>query len=342
MYLTLPLPEPSKDIKKICVWSLNQAFPKMYALRLPQVISIDEFTSKVEELSCISSDSLVVAELIGNTISRLYTKQDTLVVNSGRSIVLYEVPKIDDEGKLMTLVKVQVFGNSKQTFSLSKQKLSAHPFVILCQCKSTVREVLLLCWKRVKHLFSRISLPDREDELLKVISQSVTLQMKVHLSTTKYDKGLNQEIHFSPGCTLLIKWKSQVFNKIDTSLLTKIEEDASVKYTKYDTTESSTTLENCFKDFVKEEQLSSNDLWFCSSCKKDRQATKKLDIYCFPKILVIHLKRFRSALGKVSTFVDFPIEGLDLSPYSLKKENLKYDLYGICVCILVSLYFFFF
>jgi len=230
----------------------------------------------------------------------------------------------------MTLVKVQVFGNSKQTFSLSKQKLSAHPFVILCQCKSTVREVLLLCWKRVKHLFSRISLPDREDELLKVISQSVTLQMKVHLSTTKYDKGLNQEIHFSPGCTLLIKWKSQVFNKIDTSLLTKIEEDASVKYTKYDTTESSTTLENCFKDFVKEEQLSSNDLWFCSSCKKDRQATKKLDIYCFPKILVIHLKRFRSALGKVSTFVDFPIEGLDLSPYSLKKENLKYDLYGIC------------
>ena len=115
MYLTLPLPEPSKDIKKICVWSLNQAFPKMYALRLPQVISIDEFTSKVEELSCISSDSLVVAELIGSTISRLYTKQDTLVVNSGRSIVLYEVPKIDDEGKLMTLVKVQVFGNSKQT-----------------------------------------------------------------------------------------------------------------------------------------------------------------------------------------------------------------------------------
>ena len=76
------------------------------------------------------------------------------------------------------------------------------------------------------------------------------------------------------------------------------------------------TLEDCLEEFVKEEQLGEDDLWYCPQCKKHQQATKKFDLWKAPDILVVHLKRFsnnRILRDKIDTFVDFPIEGLDLS-----------------------------
>lgn len=64
-----------------------------------------------------------------------------------------------------------------------------------------------------------------------------------------------------------------------------------------------------------------------------------MDIFRFPEILVIHLKRFKSSLGKSNINVDFPINGLDLSPYSIdKSKNLIYNLHGVVVS-LFYLYF---
>lgn len=73
----------------------------------------------------------------------------------------------------------------------------------------------------------------------------------------------------------------------------------------------------------------------CSVCKEDRQADKKLEIWKLPEILIIHLKRFSYNSyfrDKLSTEVDFPLEGLDLSDYVLSEEdrqNCVYDLYAV-------------
>lgn len=56
----------------------------------------------------------------------------------------------------------------------------------------------------------------------------------------------------------------------------------------------------------------------CSSCKKKLDIEKDLTIYRFPKILVIHLKRFiHSAMRheKLNTTVKFP-ETLDMSAFA--------------------------
>lgn len=74
-------------------------------------------------------------------------------------------------------------------------------------------------------------------------------------------------------------------------------------------------LQDCLDEFVKEEQLGEDDLWYCPRCKKHQQATKKFDLWKAPDVLVVHLKRFsnsRSLRDKIDTFVDFPIQGLDL------------------------------
>ena len=76
------------------------------------------------------------------------------------------------------------------------------------------------------------------------------------------------------------------------------------------------SIDDCLTEFTKEEQLGEDDLWYCPRCKKHQQATKKFDLWRVPDILAVHLKRFsnsRAFRDKIDTFVDFPIQGLDLT-----------------------------
>jgi ubiquitin carboxyl-terminal hydrolase 4/11/15 len=76
-------------------------------------------------------------------------------------------------------------------------------------------------------------------------------------------------------------------------------------------------LQECLDEFVREERLGEDDLWYCPKCKKHQQASKKFDLWKAPDVLVVHLKRFSSSRAmrdKIDTFVDFPIEGLNLEP----------------------------
>jgi len=104
------------------------------------------------------------------------------------------------------------------------------------------------------------------------------------------------------------------------------------------------TLYECFDQFIIPEVLDKENLWYCSKCKDHKQATKKMDVYKASKILIIHLKRFKTSKvhnigsyyfsggsAKVSTAIDFPLEGLNLSKYILEKsdEPAIYDLEGV-------------
>lgn len=95
------------------------------------------------------------------------------------------------------------------------------------------------------------------------------------------------------------------------------------------------TLYDCFDAYMQEERLGTDDLWYCPKCKDHVQATKKLDLYRMPRLLVVNIKRFqynRMFRDKLDTLVDFPITGLDLSPYvvgSAPDVPLTYDLYAV-------------
>jgi ubiquitin C-terminal hydrolase len=67
-------------------------------------------------------------------------------------------------------------------------------------------------------------------------------------------------------------------------------------------------------------------------------ATKKIDLWQLPDLIIIHLKRFqhRSWKEKLDTFVDYPLENLDLSPYVLNPQlvgKCTYDLVAVIVRI---------
>jgi ubiquitin C-terminal hydrolase len=79
------------------------------------------------------------------------------------------------------------------------------------------------------------------------------------------------------------------------------------------------SLQKCFENFTTPERLDDDNMYYCSTCKKHVRATKTMELWRLPNVLVVHLKRFefRNAIRsfKDETFVDFPIEGLDMSPY---------------------------
>lgn len=94
------------------------------------------------------------------------------------------------------------------------------------------------------------------------------------------------------------------------------------------------TLEECVEEFTREEILDGEDRWKCPRCKVPQRASKKIDIWKLPSILIVHLKRFEftaNKYGKINDYVDFPIDDLDLTPYvsKLQREKPIYDLFAV-------------
>jgi ubiquitin carboxyl-terminal hydrolase 8 len=99
---------------------------------------------------------------------------------------------------------------------------------------------------------------------------------------------------------------------------------------------SKCTLFDCIELFLQPETMCGESKWMCPNCKQKRDARKKIDIWHLPRLLIIHLKRFKydgSWGDKISTFVDYPIDNLNLSAYLLDQKhtgNANYNLYGTC------------
>ena len=92
------------------------------------------------------------------------------------------------------------------------------------------------------------------------------------------------------------------------------------------------SLEDCLQYSSRPEVLSKDNAWFCSVCKADVQATKTLQMYKSPEVLIMHLKRFRPRFyEKLSTTIEFPIDAFDLSPYLIgpERDRQVYDLYAV-------------
>ena len=70
--------------------------------------------------------------------------------------------------------------------------------------------------------------------------------------------------------------------------------------------------------FTRQEELGDEEKYYCSECKKHQLASKKLQIWRLPPILIVHLKRFHFVNGrwiKSHKIVDFPNKMFDPTDY---------------------------
>ena len=133
-----------------------------------------------------------------------------------------------------------------------------------------------------------------------------------------------------------------ILNTIDLSKFPKFEKkEGKIKHN------SKINLYDCLDLFVSEEKIDEN-VYYCSKCKKYNKFTKKMDLYKEPYYLIILLKRFKKNKNKSdrffinnfnifnnikkTTFVDFPVQNLDISNYIIgcnDNQRALYNLIGV-------------
>ncbi|KAI4873399.1 hypothetical protein NFI96_012314 [Prochilodus magdalenae] len=118
------------------------------------------------------------------------------------------------------------------------------------------------------------------------------------------------------------------------------EAEKYVKHQSMDVPQQQTTvqLQECIELFTTVETLEEENPWYCPTCKKHQLATKKLDLWSLPEVLIIHLKRFsytKYSREKLDTIVEFPLRHLDFSGCLLRKAGSdceppsRYDLIAV-------------
>lgn len=94
------------------------------------------------------------------------------------------------------------------------------------------------------------------------------------------------------------------------------------------------TLEACIREFMKVEELSSDNMWRCPKCQDFRNATKQFTLWKLPPYLIMHIKRFQSDArrghSKRADVVAAPLHDLDLSPFVSSESLATYNLYAVC------------
>ncbi|XP_034723883.1 ubiquitin carboxyl-terminal hydrolase 32 isoform X3 [Etheostoma cragini] len=91
------------------------------------------------------------------------------------------------------------------------------------------------------------------------------------------------------------------------------------------------SLDSCLKAFTSEEELGEDELYYCSKCRTHRLATKKLDLWRLPPMLIVHLKRFQFVNGrwiKSQKIVKFPRESFDPSAFLAPRDLEQHCLHS--------------
>ncbi|XP_075893390.1 ubiquitin carboxyl-terminal hydrolase 4 [Nelusetta ayraudi] len=140
-------------------------------------------------------------------------------------------------------------------------------------------------------------------------------------------------LKLNPHSTVAIDWdtelKKQCYDEQEAEAYEKHESMLQPQKKK-----ATVALKECIELFTTMETLGEHDPWYCPTCKKHQQATKKFDLWSLPRILVVHLKRFsynRCWRDKLDTVVDFPIRDLNMSEFVCdpKAGPYVYDLIAV-------------
>lgn len=84
------------------------------------------------------------------------------------------------------------------------------------------------------------------------------------------------------------------------------------------------TLAGCLEAYRKKSKLDKENAWYCNVCKDHVEATKQIEIYNVPPILIFCFQRFKSHgmyfKEKMEDTVEFPLENLDMTPYVVSED----------------------
>ncbi|XP_074564910.1 ubiquitin carboxyl-terminal hydrolase 8-like isoform X2 [Curcuma longa] len=364
IYLSLPLPSTKMRTMTVTVFSTDgHSRPAPYTVNVPKSGNCSDLIQSLSIACSLKQDeSLLVAEVFCNKIIRfLEDPSDSVsLIRDGDQLAAYRLSKELEEFPLI----VYMHQTKDEHYFTGRWKTFGTPLVTRLPGLSTgpvVRDLFLkllgpfLSPKESTLDVVKDSIYDEDgitnidcDSILPDFEDNATVEeMHFHDGFQFYLTDENSQIMLSeiemnePICPMelqnklfvLVSWHEKQMTHYNVSLLNTLPEVYKFGLLAKQPQES-VSLYSCLEAFLKEEPLGPEDMWYCPSCKRHQQASKKLDLWRLPEVLIIHLKRFSYDIfsnNKLEMFVDFPIHDLDLSGYLAckSKEPSKYQLYAI-------------
>uniref|UniRef100_A0A3Q3JHD5 Ubiquitin carboxyl-terminal hydrolase n=1 Tax=Monopterus albus TaxID=43700 RepID=A0A3Q3JHD5_MONAL len=156
------------------------------------------------------------------------------------------------------------------------------------------------------------------------------LLIKEDTKQIRFDEG---HLRLSDRSYLSLDWEPEIKKKyFDETVVEDFDKHESMDYKPQK--KAFFKLRDCIELFTTKEKLGAEDPWYCPNCKQHQQATKKLDLWSLPPVLVVHLKRFsysRYMRDKLDSLVDFPLRDLDMSEFLINPNAgpCRYDLIAV-------------
>ncbi|EEF43462.1 ubiquitin carboxyl-terminal hydrolase 9 [Ricinus communis] len=374
MYLSLPLPSTVTRSMTITVfYGDGSALPMPYTVSVLKNGHCRDLTQALAAACCLGSEeSLLLAEVYDHRIYRLFENpyESLVSIKDEEYIVAYRLSQRDTGKKKLEIINQEKsaldlrgsgwkdFGAPLLTCLQDDSPSGADIELAVSRLLSPLRRT---CSSSVAHIHSgkengflleandRPSnscngSPEQEDQPMENVEPEDTsnqeLSFRLFLTDDRcstHKPILRDSVIKSGGSRMkvFLEWTEMEHKTYDPCYL----KDLPVVYhktgfTAKKTRQEAVSLFSCLEAFLTEEPLGPDDMWYCPGCKEHRQATKKLDLWTLPEILVFHLKRFsysRYLKNKLDTFVDFPIHNLDLSKFVKRKDDRSYvyELYAI-------------
>jgi len=343
MYLSAPLPIKTTRLVKVTYVPIDPSTPKVRLMvKVEKTASILGLKEELGKLVSKPAAALLVCDIYGKRIFKVM--DDHLSVSHVREtdqIYVYEVlpPKpATEQSEAVNYYYVQLVNRRTHTTmgyagARTEYQLFMHPLIVSIPHDTvTCAAIHDLMRELVEQHYLKEPL-GKEDPLPydACIARSHTVLTEVHNIR-------DDEVIFS--CkdrqeSLVVDWHPEGPAQIDDARVAATVDHPSMEQTLV-AERSTISLQDCIELFTHTEKLSQEDAWYCNRCQDHVLATKKFDLWSVPEVLVIHLKRFqytRHWREKISTVVDFPLRGLDMSQFiideSVLPEDCTYDLFAV-------------
>ncbi|XP_020575146.1 ubiquitin carboxyl-terminal hydrolase 9-like [Phalaenopsis equestris] len=374
MYLSLPLPSTLTRSMNVTVFSGDgSALPMPFTVTVPKNGCCRDLVRALSIACCLeSSEALLVAEVLDHRIRYLENPFEALSnIKDEEHYVAYRLPANHEKLVKLELVHVKAESFLSESQYILHRKLVGVPLVTcLAKDANTGSDIRASIAAVLTPLLRKKASPtackdngygpslDAYVSTDNTDNAPCSSGRNLSISNMEVD-GSDQISHFQMSLTddrcmrrtpinnddnilpdscirVALEWSDCELNLYDFSFLEDLPEIFKSVFMSKKTRQEAFTLFSCLETFMKEEPLGPDDMWYCPRCKQHRQATKKLDLWRLPEILVVHLKRFsysRFLKNKLDTFVSFPVRNLDLSKYVLNKaatpQSHVYELYAV-------------
>lgn len=354
-FVCVSLPIPHKQLMPVYVTVLYiDQCPRQVKLGLTVGVheTIGDLRNMLSKDTGIPEAQILLTEVDDLTFRRTFRDSQPVTVikqaKKSSKILLYciEVPHHkeanEDDGAFVVLTWVNVlkegpiekrFGSpyttqvSRETLYDDLQKL------LMKEMSSILHDDILISAQKVP-LF-KIRVVDGFDEPT-YLDSTVDLPMYTLAVEQAVNYCSTEGVEVIPHVKLALEWDAPAKSQIIADDSDPVEEHSSVKQVEKSPEEAnSVTLQECFSLYTRAEKLGDGDAWFCPECKRKQEVVKRMGLWSLPDVLIIHLKRFRqgggtgggssggsggSGCNKLSTLVDFPLEGYDMTPFVSNRD----------------------